>query len=83
MTAGEPVPRDVTNAAEPIAISIFLESELEFCFSESETENLVSNNRVIGTVKWFNNSKGYGFLAQENGEDIFVHYSSNFRVAVT
>ena len=32
--------------------------------------------RVNGTVKWFNGSKGYGFLTQEEGEDVFVHYSS-------
>ena len=29
-----------------------------------------------GTVKWFNNKKGYGFINQEEGGDIFVHYSS-------
>ena len=31
--------------------------------------------RMQGTVKWFNSEKGYGFISQENGDDLFVHYS--------
>lgn len=32
--------------------------------------------RIQGTVKWFNSSKGYGFISQENGDDVFVHFQS-------
>ena len=39
--------------------------------AEIEEEN---DDREVGTVKWFNSSKGFGFLTMENGDDVFVHY---------
>jgi CspA family cold shock protein len=59
-------------------ISVFAGSYLSSRYSRKNSNaNIeVGEGREIGTVKWFNAAKGFGFITRENGEDIFVHFRS-------
>jgi len=43
---------------------------------KTKTVSTSNSNQMQGTVKWFNYKKGFGFIEQENGEDVFVHHRS-------
>lgn len=44
--------------------------------SSSPGSAIGTDSRISGTVKWFNDAKGYGFLTREGGPDVFVHFSA-------
>ena len=58
-------------------ISIFVACVLAVKLSSGSTASaMVGAGQEVGTVKWFNAAKGFGFITRENGDDVFVHFRS-------
>ena len=58
-------------------ISVFLASVLAVRYAGSSvSDSKVGSGQEVGTVKWFNAAKGFGFITRENGDDVFVHFRS-------
>ncbi|MGR0279987.1 cold-shock protein [Marinomonas dokdonensis] len=60
-----------------VLVSVYLGavlSQFKAPAANADSEEDEDDDREQGTVKWFNSSKGFGFLTMDNGDDVFVHY---------
>jgi len=63
-------------ASHPLEFSAPEKFERRNIDGRPEGRGSVSMARISGTVKWFNDAKGFGFISREGGPDVFVHFSA-------
>ena len=63
------IPLDFYYSLQPVSALYYVEAVINSSFKEKDM-----SNRQNGTVKWFNDEKGFGFITPESGPDLFVHF---------